>query len=63
MKIEIQDYCIRCGLCEDLYPELFHLNIDEDRIDLKYEGDIPPELEEKAREARRDCAIGAIFLR
>lgn len=63
MKIEIQDYCIRCGLCEDLYPQLFHLNIDDDRIDLLYEGDIPAELEDAANQARRDCAIAAIFLK
>ncbi|NLV72317.1 MAG: ferredoxin [Actinobacteria bacterium] len=62
MKVDIQDYCIRCGLCEDLYPVLFHLNIEDDKIDLKYEGDIPAELEDMAREARRDCAIAAIFL-
>ncbi len=63
MKIEIQDYCIRCGLCEDLYPQLFHLNIDDDKIDLLHEDDIPADLEGVAEQARRDCAIAAIFLK
>jgi len=63
MKIEIQEFCIRCGLCEDLYPELFHLNIDEDKVDVRYEGEIPDRLKQQARQAARDCAIGAILLR
>lgn len=63
MKIEIQDYCIRCGLCEDLYPQLFKLNIEDDQIDLTYEDEVPIELEEAAKDARRDCAIAAIFLK
>ncbi|MCE5254892.1 MAG: ferredoxin [Actinomycetia bacterium] len=63
MKIEIQDYCIRCGLCEDLYPQLFTLNIDDDKIDLAYDDDIPTDLEQAAQDARRDCAIAAIFLK
>jgi len=62
MKIDIQDYCIRCGMCEDLYPQLFKLNVKDDEIDVLYDGDIPAELEEVARDARRDCAIACIFL-
>jgi ferredoxin len=62
MKIEIKDYCIRCGLCEDLYPQLFRLNTEDDKIDLLYEEDIPTDLEEAAKAARRDCAIACIFL-
>ncbi|MNP63430.1 hypothetical protein D3C76_1588270 [compost metagenome] len=61
MKITIKDYCVRCGLCEDLYPELFTLNHRDDRIDVKYE-EIPENLEKKAKEAVRDCAVTAIFL-
>ena len=62
MKITIQDYCIRCGLCEDLYPQLFKLNVEDDKVDLAYDGDIPRELEQAANDARRDCAIACIFL-
>ena len=61
MKLYIKEYCIRCGMCEDLYPELFYLNVDKDEIEIKYE-DIPPELEEKAKDAIRDCAIAAIHV-
>jgi ferredoxin len=61
MKLYIKEYCVRCGLCEDLYPELFHLNTERDEIEIKYEA-IPAEFEEMAKEAMRDCAIAAIFV-
>lgn len=61
MKIEIKDYCIRCGICVGLYPELFCHNFAQDRIDLVQEP-LTKELEEKARDAARDCAVTAIFL-
>jgi ferredoxin len=63
MKIHIEDYCIRCGLCEDLYPQLFKLTVEDDRIDLRYEGEIPQEFAETARSAVQDCAIAAMKLR
>lgn len=62
MKVTIKDYCIRCGLCEDLYPELFTFNHKDDRIDVKYK-EIPEELKEKAKGAAIDCAVTAIFLK
>jgi ferredoxin len=54
------DFCIRCGLCEDLYPELFKLNYDGDKIDILYD-EIPAGLQEKAKNAMADCAVTAIF--
>ena len=61
MKLYIKEYCVRCGLCEDLYPELFRLNVDKDKIEIKYD-EIPAGLEGKAKDAIRDCAIAAIFV-
>jgi len=52
MKITIQNYCIRGGLCEDLCHQLLHLNAEDDQIDLKYEGDIRAESEMPAKDAR-----------
>ena len=62
MKIEISDYCIRCGICEDLYPDLFKRNYEKHCIDILI-GDIAPELEERARKAAEDCAVAAIRIR
>ena len=61
MKLKIKNYCIRCGLCEDLHPELFKLNVEDDRVDILYD-EIPAELEDEAKEAMRDCAITAMFI-
>jgi ferredoxin len=59
MKLEIQDYCIRCGLCVDLFPDLFALNYKDDVLEVKHH-EIPEELQQKAKDAVRDCAIAAI---
>ena len=45
MKVEIKEYCVRCGICVGLYPELFAHNFDKDCIDVKYD-ELPEELEE-----------------
>lgn len=62
MKLEIKEFCIRCGLCEDLYPELFKLNTTEDRIDVLFD-EIPEAYHDKARGAAADCAVTCIFVR
>ncbi len=59
MKIEITDYCIRCGLCEDLYPNVFKRNFDTHNIDVLYD-EIPADLEETVKKAAEDCAVAAI---
>ena len=48
MKAEIKEYCIRCGICVGLYPQLFAHNFEKDCIDVKYD-EIPAELEETVR--------------
>ncbi|HAD20198.1 MAG TPA: ferredoxin [Lachnospiraceae bacterium] len=59
MKLQLADYCIRCGICEDLYPDLFRRNYETHSMDILYE-EIPQELEERARQAADDCAVAAI---
>lgn len=62
MKIRIDDCCIRCGICEDLYPDLFKRNYETHSIDVLYD-EIPKELEKRAIGAAKDCAVTAIRLR
>jgi len=62
MKITIKEYCIRCGLCQDLYPELFKFNHIDDKIGVNYD-EVPENLTEKAKNAVADCAVTAIFLK
>mgnify|MGYP000245070921 FL=1 len=59
MKIELADYCIRCGICEDLYPDLFQRNYEEHCMDVLYD-EIPEALRERAVQAAKDCAVAAI---
>ncbi|WP_294786676.1 ferredoxin [uncultured Eubacterium sp.] len=62
MRLEIADYCIRCGICEDLYPDIFKRNYEEHCIDILHE-EIPADLEERAQKAADDCAVAAIHIK
>ena len=59
MKLAIEDFCIRCGICIDICPELYEMDDDNDAIRIKVD-DVPDNLMEKARESIRDCAVTAI---
>ena len=60
--IKIAEYCIRCGLCIDLYPELFYFDDVNDRIGLWQKAQQEVSLEEiKAMAA--DCPVAAIHVR
>lgn len=61
MKIELADYCIRCGICEDLYPDLFKRNYQEHCMDVLVD-EVPEELQDRAAQAAADCAVAAIKL-
>ena len=62
MKVEIKEDGVRCGICVGLYPELFAHNFDKDCIDVKYD-ELPAGLKETAKNAARDCAVTAIYLK
>ena len=48
MKLQINNtYCIRCGICEDLYPDLFKRNNEEHVIDILFD-EIPADKEDRA---------------
>ncbi len=57
----IKDFCIRCMLCQTLYPELFELDFDNDIMRVKFE-EVPESMAEAAKNAIRDCAVTAIFV-
>jgi ferredoxin len=59
MKIELAEYCIRCGLCEDLYPDIFKRNYETHSMDVLFD-EIPADLEERVQQAVADCAVAAI---
>jgi len=61
MKIKIKDFCIRCGICVTLYPELYDMDYVEDMVRVKID-EIPPTQMEKARQSIKDCSVTAIYL-
>ena len=59
MKLTIKDFCIRCGICIDICPELYKMDYKEDMIRIMV-NEVPDSLMERAKESIRDCAVGAI---
>ena len=61
MKLKIADFCIRCGICITLYPELYEMDFGEDVVRIKTQ-EVPAALTEKAKQSIKDCAVTAILL-
>ncbi len=62
MKLKIEDFCIRCGICITLYPELYEMDFDKDEIRIKVD-EIHAGLTKKAKQSIKDCAVTAIHLK
>ena len=59
MKLSIEDFCIRCGICIDICPELYEMDFVKDEIRILVD-EVPESLMEKAKETIKDCAVTAI---
>lgn len=62
MKLAIEDFCIRCGICIDVSPELYEMDFEEDEINIKVD-EVPEVLMEKVKKSIEDCAVGAIHFK
>ncbi|MFA7158066.1 MAG: ferredoxin [Kiritimatiellia bacterium] len=51
--------CTGCGICCDVCPEVFELEGDLAKVKVDI---VPPEAEEKCREAEKNCPVEAIAL-
>ena len=60
--VRIAEYCIRCGLCIDLHPELFAYDFEEDVIRVLPEAQKTERLAEVG-EMAKDCAVAAILVK
>lgn len=59
MKAIVTDDCILCGLCPEICPEVFELGPEKAMVKLD---PVPPEHEEKSRQAADECPTDAIVL-
>ncbi len=59
MKLKVEDFCIRCGICLSLYPTLFELDEEGDIINVLVD-EVPENLMDDAKDAIKDCAVTAI---
>lgn len=59
MKVRITEDCIACELCVETCPEVFEMGeeIAQVKVDV-----VPPELEDKVREAAEACPVEAIVV-
>ncbi|MCL5408617.1 MAG: ferredoxin [Candidatus Omnitrophica bacterium] len=58
MKTKVdENLCTGCGLCVDICPEVFEMGetVSVVKVDV-----VPPELEDKVREAAENCPVDAI---
>lgn len=60
MKAKVTEDCISCNLCVETCPEVFQMG--EDDLAHPIVDTVPPDLEEKAREACEACPVDAIIL-
>jgi ferredoxin len=61
LKLIIEDFCIRCGICITFYPELYEMDFDKDMVRIKSDA-LPENLAGKAKQSIKDCAVTAIRL-
>ena len=54
-----KDTCTGCGLCTESCPEVFEMEGD---IAVVKVDEIPPEVEEEARQAVEECPVEAITI-
>lgn len=60
MKAKVDEsLCCGCGPCEDICPEVFKII---DGIAVVQAASVPPEVEDKCREAMENCPTGAISI-
>lgn len=60
MKAYVSDDCISCGICPDVCPEVFQFG--DDGLAHPIVDEVPPEVEDKARQACEECPVDAITL-
>ncbi|MDD3402151.1 MAG: ferredoxin [Hespellia sp.] len=58
MKYYVNEECIGCGMCNGICPEVFEMT--GEGVAKAAEGDVSPENEDAAEEAKAGCPVSAI---
>jgi ferredoxin len=61
MKLVIEYFCVRCGICIDTAPDLFERDDANDVMVVKFD-DIPDSFKGAAMQAAESCAVSAILV-
>jgi ferredoxin len=60
MKTKVdENICTGCGLCVDICPEVFEMGDTTSHVKVDV---VPPELEDKVKEAAENCPVDAISI-
>ena len=59
--VKVNEYCIGCGACTAVCPDVFDLN-DEGKAENIMGEDIPEDLMDACKEAAESCPVEAIEL-
>lgn len=60
MKAKVNSFCIGCGACQALVPEVFEIN-DEGVAEVIVES-VPEDLIKETEDARDNCPVAAISI-
>jgi ferredoxin len=61
MKLKIEEYCMRCGVCIETCPDLFEMDETSAVMQVKFE-QVPKKLRKSALKAVQSCGVGAIII-
>jgi len=59
-KVVVNDACIGCGICATIAPEVFEMNSETSKSELRKNVDFSDENLAKAKAGAEACPVGAI---
>ena len=62
LKVQVEAFCVGCGLCVEACPEVFELPEGADVARVKV-AEVPEGAEDACREAAADCPVEAIHIK
>ncbi|MEK7064524.1 MAG: ferredoxin [Patescibacteria group bacterium] len=64
MKASVnKDTCIGCALCSGIAEDIFEMDYDAGKAVVKKNAKIGPDNKERAKDAEKNCPVGAIGIK